>query len=221
MIGFGVGFNELACLVPPSCSLVVMICSLCGVLCAFVLVGARAKPSRSVLSCSGTVSGAFLGEGDREERDIQERRAKWAKLSGPAARPRSGCVLGDCCEVASFKVADFLLDESTVSLATLLPGASHDRGLSMSELFLPRAVENCLDSLVSGFGVVGSTTTGSGGGASCGREWRPLLLAKMEVSSSKSALKDGKSKSSKQDDKLSGSPFTPFRVEEAPVTEPE
>lgn len=220
MIGFGVGFNKLACLVPPSWSLVVMICSLCGVLDAFVLVGARAKPSRSVLSCSGTVSGTFLGEGDREERDIQDRRAKWAKLSGPEERLRSGCMLGDCCEMASFKVADFLWDESTVSLATLLPGASHDRGLSISELFLPRAVENCLDSLVSGFGV-GSTTIGSGGGPSCVREWRPLLLAKMEVSSSKSALKDGKSKSSKQDDKLSASPFTPFCVEEAPVPEPE
>jgi len=90
----------------------------------------------------------------------------------------------------------------------------------MSKDFLVRAVGYGFGSLISGMG---------GGllavGAVDGLCWvtkppRPLLLVKMEVSSAKSELKDGKLKSSRPDEKTFESPFASFCLGEAPVPEP-
>jgi hypothetical protein len=96
----------------------------------------------------------------------------------------------------SFKrVSSFVFDNS---LADLLEDISHDRGLSISKLVLLRAIEGVLGSLASA--VVASTdTSGCGDGLGWLTGRISLPLAKTEVSSLKSVLKDGKSSSTTPD----------------------
>lgn len=92
----------------------------------------------------------------------------------------------------------------------------------MSEVFLTRAVGYCVGGLASRMGG-GSSAVGAVGGLWWVAEaTHPLLLAKMEVSSSKSALKDAKLNSSSPDDeKAFESGFASICLDDAAVAGPE